>query len=160
MISAQARVDDQDVGDADCGGAEEPADEQRAAADRPHDQRLKEAALGVAADYAQRQKGGEDGAEEEGPEHREAEERAARELVLLDRQALIELGDFLERRVRAQPVEAEVEGGQNEHDVEDPAAERLLEGVAGDDRERPHAVSPPTASRYSSSRLVARTRTP
>ena len=36
--------------------------------------------------------------------------------------------------------------------MEDSAPERLLQGVARDDRHRSHAVSPPTASRYSSSR--------
>ena len=160
MISSAGRVDGEDVRDADGRGAEEAAEEQRAAPDGPHDERLEEPALGVAADDAERQEGGEHGPEEERPEHREPEERPAGELPLLDRKAALELGHLLERRVGAEPVEAQVGSGQQQHDVEDAAPERLLEGVAGDDRQRPHAVSPPTASRYSSSRVVASTRTP
>ena len=79
------RVDDEHVGDADGSGSEQAPDEQRAAPDGSHDERLEQAALRVPADDAQRQEGGQHGSEEERPEHREPEERPAGELLLVDR---------------------------------------------------------------------------
>ena len=80
-----ASVDGGDVDDADCGGAEEPREEQLRAADRPYQERLQEPALRVAAHDAEREKHREDDAEEERCEHRETEQEGAGECALVDR---------------------------------------------------------------------------
>ena len=46
-ITSGEEVDGEHVGDADRGRAEEAREEQRRAADGPHDERLQQAALGV-----------------------------------------------------------------------------------------------------------------
>src|SRR5919106_1312051 len=152
-------IDGEDVRHTDGGGTQEAADQQRAAPDGASDERLQETALGVSPHDAERQERRQHGPEEERAEHREPEERPTGELALVERETIL-LGHFLEHVVCAEPVEADVRSGQQDDHVEDATAERLLKAVAGDDRDRPHALSPPTASRYSSSRVVASTRTP
>ncbi len=81
-------IDGEDVRHADGRGAQEAADEQRAAPDGADDERLQETALGVSPHDAERQERGQHGPEEERPEHREAEERSAGELLLVERKTV------------------------------------------------------------------------
>ena len=65
-------------------GAEEAREQQRRAAERPRDERLEQAALGVARDGAERQEDGEHDAEEQRREHREPDEERAGERARVD----------------------------------------------------------------------------
>ena len=80
----RGEVDDEHVGDADAGGAEEAREQQRRAADGPHDERLQQAALRVAGDDAERQEDREHDAEEERREHREPDQERAGERARVD----------------------------------------------------------------------------
>ena len=57
-----------------------------------------------------------------------------------------DVADVMERVARAHPVEGEERDGQQAHDEEDLAAQRLAQAVAGDRPDGCHEVSPPTAS--------------
>ena len=72
------------VDDADHRRAEEPREQQRRPADRAHDERLQQAALGIARDDAEREEDREHDAEEERREHREPEQKGAGEGARVD----------------------------------------------------------------------------
>ena len=80
----RGEVDGEHVRDADAGRAEEAREQQRRAADGPHDERLQQAALRVARDDAERQEHREHDAEEERREHREPEQERAGERARVD----------------------------------------------------------------------------
>ena len=84
VIEHRGEVDGEHVRDADAGGAEEPREQQRRAADRPDDERLQQAALRVARDDAERQEDREHDAEEERREHREPDQERAGERARVD----------------------------------------------------------------------------
>ena len=143
-------VDDADVERRRQRGAGEPAEEQRRASDRPHHERLEEAAVGIPSHGPERQKDREDRAEEEGREHREAEDGRAGEGLAVDaglRRLERKVLRLLEGPIGAERVESEKARREDEDDHEDPPAQRLTKRVAGDDRKRAHPLSPPTRSR-------------
>ena len=131
------RLDREEHGDvqrADSGCGQEAREQERAAADRAHDERLEQPALGIAAHDAERQEDRQHGAEEERREHREPEDgcagdhgRVEPELVRRD-----ESGRVPERPPDADPVQGEEGRRQEQHDQEDLAPHALPQGVAGD----------------------------
>ena len=144
-----AEVDPQHVHTRDGGGAEPAGEQQRRAPDRPHDERLEEAALRVAAHHAEREEDGEHDPEEERREHRQAEQEGAGERPRVDvhvggRRDLVEL---VEDVVVREPEEEEEEQGQEEDDGEHLPPHRLAEAVLDDHADAAQDVSPPTASR-------------
>ncbi len=136
-----ARVDDQDVHAGYRRGGEEAARQILAAAERPHDERLQQPALGVAAHRPDREEDGEHDAEEQRPEHREAEDRRARERARVEPELVAaEVVHVLEQLARAPRVEHAEREREADHHGEDPAPERLAERVAGDDEDVAHAA--------------------
>jgi hypothetical protein len=154
------RVDAHDVGRADGDRSEPARKEQRRTVDGPHDQWLQQPALGVAAHGAQREEDREHDAEEKRREHRETEHRRPGEPAGVDAIGRTDVTEVAEEVVVGEPVEEEEARGQQQDDREDFSPQCLAQGVADDDRDRAHDVSPPTASRYVSSRVEVRTRTP
>ena len=128
-----------DVRGAHRRGGEQPPAEVGGAAERPDDERLEQPALGVAAHRAERQERRQHRAEEEDREHRQAEHRRAGEHVRLDAELVdAEAAHVLEQLGRAPRVEREEDDAQHEHDEEDAAAQRLAQGVGGDE---PHETA-------------------
>ena len=85
MITTRREEHDEHVGDAHARRRRaKRRDENASAADRPHDERLQQPALGVAAHRAERQEHGEHDAQEERPEHRQPEQRRAGERRRVD----------------------------------------------------------------------------
>ena len=129
-------VDRHDVRDAHSARREEARDEQRAAADRTHHERLQQAAFRVAAHGVERHEDGDDGAEEERHEHRETEKRRPGQdlLVDVDRRAGAAEPPHLVKRLRAAVgIQGEERERQHDHDEEHLAANGLAQRVAGDD---------------------------
>jgi hypothetical protein len=158
----RGEVDNEDVDDGDTGCPGEPRQQQRPAADRTDDERLKQAALRVGADDTQREEDREHDAEEERREHREAHQERARERARVDVHVLRRRDgvELREHEVVREPEEEEEDGGQEQHDGEHPPPHRLAEAVFDDRRDGDHDVSPPTASRYVSSSVDVSTRAP
>jgi hypothetical protein len=98
---------------------------------------LQQSRLGVTSDDVQRQEHGENGAEEQGREHREPEDDCARELVGIEIRfgRPDEVARVLERLVRAPRVQPEEHERQDEHDGEHLAAQALPQAVEDNRRQ-------------------------
>ena len=153
-------VEDQDVRHTYGRGPEKASNEQRRSADRTNDERLEQRALRIAPHGAERQEDRQDDTEEERSEHRHAEEERARERPRVDAGRRFDARDVVERVAHPEPVEAEECGGQEAHDDEDLAAQRLAQSIAGNRPDRGHDVSPLTASTYTSSSVEVSRRAP
>src|SRR6185312_12095062 len=155
-------VDAEHVDDADDGGAEEAGKEQRRAADRTHNELLEQAPFRVPRDDAEREEDSEDDAEKERREHREPEQEGAGEGARVD----VDVRRRLDRReacedvVRGEPEEDEERCRQQHDDRKHLPPHRLAEAVAHDRQNDAQETSSPTASRYVSSSVDVRTRTP
>jgi hypothetical protein len=130
-------------------GPKESRDEERRAADRPHDDRLEQAALRVAAHSPERQEHGEHDAEEHRREEREpGQERGCKRARVdghVGRHG--QLPELAVHVVVRDPEEHEEDDRQDQHDREHAPTQRFTQHVADDDRHGAHDVSPPTASR-------------
>src|SRR5215208_1543934 len=151
-------VDERHVDRADSHRAGEAAYQQTGPADRPDYERLEEPALGIAAHRSEREEDGQNGSQEQGGEHRQAEQRGAGEHAIVDLVVGGERLDLVESDRATERVEAEEADREQQHHQDDPAAHRLAQRVARHDQRATHAA--PTASRYASSSVEARTRTP
>ncbi len=145
----------------DAGGEHAPA-EVLVAPERAHDQWLQQATLGVSPHGADGQEDGEHDAEEQRPEHGQAEQRRAREHARVEADLVAaEARDVLEELARAPRVEPAEADRDDDDDGEHPPAQRLAHGLAGDDEDVAHAASSswPRAARYVSSSVERRRRT-
>jgi hypothetical protein len=136
------------------GARRGPTTNRRERPHRPHDDRLQQAALGIAAHGAESEEDREHGAEEEGREHRQPEDRRPGKSLRVE-DVIFAAGEFAcvaEDEVRADGVERQEGGGQSEDGDEDAPANALPHrerdhGHRRAQRRGRHPVSPPTASR-------------
>jgi hypothetical protein len=134
--------DHEDVERADSRGSEEAREQQDRAPDGPDDERLQQPALRVAADDAEGEEDGQDDAEEQRREHGQAQHRRADDRPRVDDLAgRPDVVEVVEELARAEPVQDEEADREQEDDRERLSAERLLEAVADDRRDRSHGRS-------------------
>ena len=141
----RADVDRRHVERAHECGARVTSQQQARPTHRPHDDRLEQPSLRVAAHRAEREEDGEHGSEEESREHREPEERGSGEHAVVELVVRRDGVHLVEGELRAERVEREEAGGEHEHHEDHAPADRLAQGVAGHDQGSAHAA--PTASR-------------
>ncbi len=155
-------VHGQHVDDTDHGGAEEAREQQGRPADGANHERLQQAALRVARDDSQREEDRKHDPEEEGREHREPEQEGtsvgARVDVEVRRRR--DRGETREHVVSGEPEEDEERRCQQDDDGEHLAPHGFPEAVAHDRQHAAQETSSPTASRYVSSSVDVRARTP
>jgi len=138
-------VDADDIGDTHQRGSAVAAEQQAGPSHRSDDDRLEQAALGVATNRAEREEHAEHRAEEQRGEHRQPEQRGAHEHALVQLVVRGKAIHLVETDRRAEPVEAEEPDGEHEHHEDHAPAHRLAQGIAGHDQRTAHAA--PTASR-------------
>ncbi len=116
-------------------GRQQPPGEVGAAAERPHDERLEQPALGVAAHRAERQERRQHRAEEEDREHRQPEDVAPASVSASTPNSLAakRVSTSSNSSLAPHAYSAEEDDAEHQHDDEDPPAQRLAEGVPGDD---------------------------
>jgi hypothetical protein len=148
----RAREAGGDVGRADAGRRQEAPEQVVRAAQRTHDERLQEPALGVPARGAQREEDGQHDAQEQRPEHRHPQDRRAGQARGVQPDVVAaEVGDVLEELRAAPPVQPAEEQGEPEHDREHPAPQALAHRLARDEegraQEEPPSAAAATAAR-------------
>jgi hypothetical protein len=142
--------------------SKEPREEEGGPSDRADDEWLEQASLCVAPHDAERQEDREDGAEEERAEHREPEERRARERGRVEtaQASAGKIFHVVEGLAGAQAIEGEERDREEDDDQEDPTPEALAQRVADDGCDGAHPPAPSIASMYVSSSDAVTTRTP
>jgi hypothetical protein len=145
----RGQIDRDDVGNGDCDRAEEAREQERRATDGPDDQRLQQSAFRISAHGPQREKDGEDDAEEHRREERHARKERRCERARVDGHVArnderVELAmDVVVRN----PEQRKEDNGQEQDDREHAPPQRFAQDVTDDHRHGLHDVSPPTASR-------------
>jgi hypothetical protein len=140
------RVDDAHVGEGHRGGGEKAPGQVLAPAQGPDDERLQQPGLRVAADRREGEEDGQHRPEEERPEHGQPEQGGARQRARVEAELVAaEPGDVLEELARAPRVEAAEGDGEDHDDREHAPAQRLAQGVGGDDEHaaQVHSAPPP-----------------
>jgi len=136
------------VGDAHRDRGQQPAHQQRRAPHRSDDQRLQQPAIGVAAHRAEREEDRQDDAEEQRDEHGQADERAAGQRALVQRDEPAAVGlQAVERLEGGQCEQAQEAEREEADDEQHAAADGLAQRVTGDDERVAHPSRPTTAAR-------------